>query len=352
MPSDFYCHRFLTIRIIPVFVMICFLVSGASADRLVLDSGDSLSGKLKSLKDGKLVWINPVLGELKINQANVSAVQTDTNFDLQTDFGLLQSCLLVADAQRQLLECDSKKLALDSWSAVSALAVKIDPEAVVKEKVEKSGEVKLALEDTSGNSDKQNYDIDASLVVKHKKMRHTFGFELENDQSNDVKTKDEWELNYVYDHFMTDQWFISSNVSYEEDEFKNLDHKISFGLGAGYQFFENSTSSLSSTMGLNYVEEEKTDGDKNDSSALRVTVDYRWKPFEGEGGMEFYHKNELINAFSGTSYYTFESLTGVNFPINGRLHSVLEYDYDYNSEPAVGTGSSDRKWSVGLRYKW
>ena len=348
MQSDFS----LIIRIPSVFFMVLFLISPINADQLTLNNGDILSGSLIGIADGKLVWVNTVLGELEIDQNMIATIQTNQSFDLDTDFGLLKNCMLMTQGQRQFLECKTQKLALESWRWVSLLAYEIDSKNAIENSFQKNGEVKISLEETSGNSNSEKYDVDATLIIKHKEMRHTFAFEIDNDKTSDEKIKDEWKFSYVYDHFITQKWFVSANTSYEEDEFKNLDHKTSIGLGAGYQFVQNSTISLSSTAGFNYMEQEQTTGEKDDSSALRLMLDYRWKPFQGEKSMEFYHKNELINALSGASYYTFESLTGINFPINGRLHSVLEYEYDYNSEPAVGKDSSDRKWSVGVRYKW
>ena len=339
-----------TIHPIIIAVTVLITANTVSADQLQLASGDRLSGTLKNIAEGHLNWNSPVLGKLKIKLEQVVAVQSDQPFQIKADFGLQKQCLLRVDQSRQLLECQSGVLALDDWSTVTALAEKLDVNVNQPAKTQKTGEIRFALENSSGNTDKANYDLDSSLVIKKDNRRHSFGFELENDETNNQKTKDEWEVNYVYDYFVTDQWFISANTSYEEDNFRDLEYKIDFGLGAGYQFLQTSTTSLASTLGVVHVKEEATDGTKTDSTALRATVDYTWSPFDG--GIELYHRSEFINAFSGESYYLLESLTGVSLPISGRLHSVFEFDYDYNSEPAAGQASADRKWLIGARYKW
>ena len=333
------------------FGLIIFCVTGAAqADQLLLDSGDTISGSLINVKEGLLIWNSPVLGELKIEQTHVLAVQADKPFDLQGDIGLLRQCLLVSNDGRQLLECESGDLALDKWASVALVAEKIEPELPETEKIEKNGEVTLALEGSSGNTEKERYELDATMEFRDGKKRHILGIEVDNEKSRGLETKNEWEVGYQFDYFVTDQWFLTSNSSYEEDEFKDIEHKISLGAGAGYQYFQTTVSSLSSTLGLNYVEEVQTDGTNQDSSAVRVTFDYKWKPFENE--MELYHRNEILQTLSGETYYAFESITGVSIPINGYFHSVVEYDYDYNSEPAAGKNTADRKWSLGLRYKW
>ena len=322
--------------------------SVAQADQLILKSGDVLAGTLKGVDQGQLVWDSPVLGELKVDLQHVQVVDSAQPVEMQTDFGDLQQCVLMAQEGNQLLNCASGELALDSWSSVKRLADKIVPPEVAQ-RLTNEGEVKLALQESSGNTDTESYDVDARVVVAYDQFRHTLYTAFENEKTDGDDIKDNFELGYNFDYFLSEKWFVASNISYLEDDFKNIDSEFSLGSGIGYQFFETDELKLSTTAGLNYLEREFGDGSSEESEAIRLAVDYRWTPAHSD--YEVYHTSEVLQTLSGDGY-TLDSLTGISVPINGHLDSVFEYDYDYDSEPTPGTNSVDRKWSFGVRYKW
>lgn len=339
-------YRSLLRRSAALFVAFFLCHPLAVADRLVLSNGDSISGELVEIKDGFLLWKSDMMGELKIDQGHVQIINSDKRVDVTLSSGALQECWMYAEKNKQLLHCDEGVQVLPNWKRVIAMGEEVAPRPFVEHK----GNVLVALESTSGNTELEKYDLEGAMEWRFETVRHTISFEYDNEKTQDEETKNNWEVGYAHDWFVTDQFFWTARASYEEDEFKDIDNRVELGGGFGYEFIKTRFVTLSGTAGIDYVEEDFGAEDSRNSTVLRLGSSASWKPTVD--GIEIYHKNEFKQSMKTGDDYLFETKTGVSFPIAGGLKSVLEYEWDYKNLPAEGKDTIDSKWSFGVKYDW
>ena len=102
---------------------------------------------------------------------------------------------------------------------------------------------------------------------------------------------------------------------------------------------------------LNYVNEEFTTGENRTRPAFLWNLDFAWR-IDGEG-MELFHRHAMLQSFEEGSDYEINTITGFKYPLNGRLNSVLQLEYNYDNLPAESAiDKVDRKWSVGVNYEF
>lgn len=332
-------------------VLLCLtnimLVGGIRADLLHLTNGESLSGTLVQLDAGRLQWNSEILGELDIDQSHVRAIETGTRFDLKLSRKELRNCWMYRENSKQLLHCDEGVEALRDWKLVVAVAPELGP---VGPRLQQKGEVRLAVEDSNGNTNLERYDLESDVELRYADHRHNFRLRYLEEDANGSTTQNSWRGGYRYDRFLTPQWFLSGNAFYEEDEFKDLDQRASVGAGGGFQFIDTEYVELIATSTINFVEEEFGNTENRQTTALLWSLQFNWK--FNDDGMEFFHRHSALQAFDETADYELDSSTGLKYPINGHFSSVVQYEYSFDNIPADDARRIDRTWSVGMNYNW
>ena len=318
------------------------------ADRLHFTDGESISGTLKSIEDGKLTWNSAILGDLVIEQHHIKLIESGDHFDLKTSGKELTNCWMYVEREKQILHCDEGVETISSWKMVVAAGETLtEPLPILAQK----GNIKLALEDSSGNNNISKYDIDGRSEWRYIESRHTFALKIQEESAESQKTRNMWRGSYQYDQFFTDQWFATGNAFYEEDEFRDIDQRTSVGLGMGYQFLETAYLDLSGKGTLNYVDEQFNSGVKRTRPAFLWNLDFAWR--FNDKGIELFHRHVIMQSFESGEDFEVNTLTGLKYPINGHFSPVIQLQYDYDNLPADGNvDKEDRKWSVGLDYNW
>ncbi len=319
----------------------------AAADRIHFTDGESITGSLVGIEDGKVRWASAILGELLIEQHHVEWIESGVRHDLKTTARELSNCWMFVQNGRQLLHCDQGVQSLGDWKLViSAGETLIGPPALIQK-----GSVVVAAEDASGNNNITKYNVDARTELRYIDTRHTIAVRYQEESAERATTRNMWRTGYQYDQFVTEQWFLTGNAFYEEDEFKELDQRASAGAGMGYQFLETSYFNLLGKGSLNYVDEQFRNGDRRQTPAFLWNLDFSW--IFNEQGMELYHRHAMLQAFNDGSDYELTTVTGFKYPVNGHFSSVIQLEYDYDNLPAAdAVEKRDQKWSIGINYDW
>lgn len=319
----------------------------ARADRIHFTDGESITGSLKGIEEGRVNWHSAMLGDLQVPQHHVAWIETDARHDLKTTHRRLENCWMYIKDERQMLHCDQGVMVLGDWKlVVNAGATQVGPP-----ELKRRSNLVLAAEDSSGNSDITRYNVDTRTELRYIDTRHTIALRYQEESADGDTTRNMWRTSYQYDQFFTDQWFTAGNVFYEEDEFRELDRRASAGLGMGYQFLETSYFDLLGKGSLNYVDEEFSNGDSRSTPAFLWNLNFAWK--FNEQGMELFHRHAVLQAFESAADYEITTLTGFRYPVNGHLSSVLQLEYDYDNLPAdEAVEKKDQKWSIGINYDW
>ncbi len=68
------------------------LVTPALSDRLYFTDGESITGVLVGIDDGKVNWQSAMLGELSVDQHNIDYIESGDHFDLKLTGENLHNC--------------------------------------------------------------------------------------------------------------------------------------------------------------------------------------------------------------------------------------------------------------------
>lgn len=335
-------------RLVRFFLLAFVLLQAAQvyADRVHFTDGESITGVMVGIDDGRLIWSSAILGELAIEQRHVEFIESGDHFDLRLTGEQLTNCWMFLQRERQHLHCDEGVRPLSDWKlVVSAAETLSDPLPILHQR----GDITLALEDSSGNSNITRYDINARSELRFLDSRHTLALRHQDESAEGETTRESWLGSYQYDQFITEQWFATGNAFYEEDRFRDLDRRYSGGLGMGYQFLETVYFELLGKGTLNYVDEQFSTGESRTRPAFLWNLDFIWR-VDG-AGTELFHRHAILQSFRNGSDYELNTATGFKYPINGRFSSVLQLEYNYDNLPAEALiDKVDRKWSVGVNY--
>lgn len=323
----------------------------AQAGHIWLRNGDRVEGEFAGMDAQHIQWASSLLGELKIERKQLRGFSSNKRFDV--DFGggglgRLKNCLFAyAPGVGQWLHCDEDSTMVSSLGAVSSVAEYLPPRG---EEMSITGLVHLTADSSSGNTDSETYKFGADTRIRMDSVRHSIGVKYDTERTSNLKSKDERRLDYQYDYFISPVWFVTGQSSWQSNEFKDLDRRLTGGIGAGYQFFDTEKMKLSAESGLSYVQERFREADDRDRYTMRWALDFYWD-FDLFGST-LNHKHELFQPLRETEDFEIQSTTSISLPIRGALKSLLLLEYDYDNLPAEDKRKFDRKVSLGLSYQW
>ena len=326
----------------------CYLQRKVGAERLYFNDGESITGTLVGIDAGKVKWRSSILGDLAVDQQHVARIDARDHFDMKLTGKSLHNCWMIVQDERQLLYCDEGVENLSDWKLVVAAgaAVTEPPPALAQ-----TGSLRLAAEDSSGNNDITKYNVEARGELRYIETRHTLNLRYREESVDGSTTRNHWRTGYQYDQFFTEQWFVTGNAFYEEDEFREIDQRGSVGMGMGYQFLETRFFNLAGKTTFNYLDERFSNGVDRSTTAFLWNMDFGWKI--NEEGMEFFHRHAVLQAMDHGEDWEVTTTTGFKYPINGHFSSTVQLDFDYDNLPAeTVVDKRDQKWSIGVNYDW
>ncbi|HSB97756.1 MAG TPA: DUF481 domain-containing protein [Spongiibacteraceae bacterium] len=337
------------LRITLLVTALLFESSICAAGVLLLNNGDHISGELIIIDGGELHWQSELMGEVVVPQINVSGIDARDLFEVELDERrqLTECQLQLRPDQHQLLNCKQGIVEVSSWKTIA----KVSARPLIKRDLWKStGDVSLAIRDSAGNTEQQGIAFDLKTELRRADKRHTLTASYQEQRDRDVKTEDNRELNYQYDLFVSDKWFLRGTLGWERDYFQDLKRRSLLGGGVGYQFFDTELIRLAVEGGLAYVSEQYlADTDRN-SLAMRLGTDFSAKI--NSFGLQFFHRNTLLQMFDQNDDWRVQSETGFRLPIFARLSAQAKLKLDYANIPAEEAKSLDRTWIFGVNYGW
>ena len=254
------------------FLLLLFSIiipKAALGDTVVVENGDVLTGEVDSIAGGRLVLSTTYAGDVVIDMAAVREIETEGNYTLRLQDKRVVGRLASVDGAPVAITANAN-IPFAIEDLVLATQSKLAFTSLVREW---DSRVDLALALSSGNSTAESYNTLIESDYKRDRTAHQITLLVNTEDSEGLKTKDQLDLDYGFKLFLSDQWFSSANAEYFSDPIKDVDQRISVGMGAGYQFVDNSFGALSTELGLSAVQEE-LDGDDEVSPAIRCGLDY------------------------------------------------------------------------------
>ena len=334
-----------------VVIAVLFMLLTAEniiADEIWLKNGDRITGTVKKMEDKVLIFKTVYAGEMSIKWDEITAVTTDSPIEmvLDDDTSFLGSMVPAPEGQieLQLMDETVERLAVD-LSEVKA----INPSQPERD-LEIKARLNIGVKDETGNTDKEEYDVDGELSLRSEKNRFTFKGEYELDKADGDKTSEKSKGFGKYDRFLTQKFYIYGSTFFETDKNKNLDLRLVPSVGPGYQFYETELTNLSVELGPAYVIEkyDESDDDEYVAGLSRINFDhYLYKKI-----FQFFHFDQVLLSFEDTSDIVILSRTGIRMHLYKYFNLTAQWNWDWDNDPAPGDNRSDNEYilSVGVQY--
>lgn len=333
-----------TKTILGAVLLLSIMTSGAYAtDRLFLKNGDRLTGEILSRSPAR-VRMQTSVGVLYIKSNTIDRVESGsfTKIDLVGQ-GTASTPPPIAQPAHETTPMPSIETA-----DVETPSPTIDETGLWGAKW--SGDANVGLEFETGNSDSQNYNIDASTTAKWDKHRLGLGADYEFEEEDGIRVTDDRELAAFYNYFFAEKWFWDNQLKLEQEKVDELDLRSTFTSGLGYQFYDRDDLALKVTFGPGYEHEDYANKDATDEFTANWTLDYE-QGFNDDF-VRIFHNHDLGSPADELSSFLFESESGVKIPLRNNIIATGEIEFDWNNDPANGEKEDDTTYSVKIGYEW
>jgi len=321
-------------------IVLCFVfISDCVADVILLENGDRLTGRITKLENGKLVIETNYAGEVKVDLNKIQQLQAENVMTVEYN-GTRRAYGTLTGSGKQI-----------TVQSIPASKIKdIMSGRVTGEEWNISGRVNAGLSDSSGNTNVSRAHFDAELVARKGRNRYTAGAAVNRAEDTDVETESNALAYFKYDRFWSPKWYNYINTTFERDKFKDIRLRTTIGLGTGYQALQSSRTNLALEAGVDYVREDFYVAPDDDFPALRLAVKYDYWILPDR--LQFFNATEGFMSFGEVGNSFARMRTGLRFPVVNNFTGTLEYDVDWDGDPAPGRTSIDRLVLFSLGYKW
>ncbi len=217
-------------------------------------------------------------------------------------------------------------------------------------KIDFTGNISLAVKNQQGNTEKSESELDGEVDLRRKKDRFNIIGHLENDRAQTVQTAYNWFLISKYDYFVSKKLFYGAGLSFEQDEFADLNMRIKLGPHVGYQFYESRAMNLQLQGGISMVSEDYINNQDYEYTAATWVLNFDKYYFDEL--FQFYAYHSGLNQFGKGDKLVTKTWAGLRFPLIFKLFLAVELKHEYDSQPAAGKLKLDTTQSLKIGYKW
>jgi len=320
-------------------LLLSFATAAIAQDRVVMKNGDVITGNV-SLIDGDDVYIEPSYAdEFAVDLSEVATIELEEAFEVElADESTQDALLTLNDAGEQVLVIDGQERPL----TLAEIAEAKEPEKYFDWNA--LADINATYND--GNTDSRNTVIYGQGDLKVGDHRHYADLTFRNEEQNGVQTQEQTLLNYSYNWFFNDPWFIGAGASYERDPIRELEYRYTVGAVVGRDLIDDANTFLTFSVGAGYSDEEI--GGMTESGAVGL-FNLRYDQSITDW-LDFFHNNNITQQFYGRDNLIIKTNTGLRFDLVGDLYTNISLRYDYESEPAEGRSKDDSTLQVGLGY--
>lgn len=313
------------------------------ADTVWLNNGDRLSGEILLLDGGKLALKTRYAGQVLIDWKDIDTLSSEKPLLIRRngfDSEHSQQLEAAGKGMVRVVNATSQTVALASIKRL------IPPRPVLQDRVwEGNLDAKLDMKRDDNITDE--WKLKGNTRMEHGRWRHGLRGELERKVKNEVKTADNWQLEYDLDRFITDNWFWRVGAEQNEDEFSFVTRQRSLGTGPGYRFWDNELGRFDMIGQFNRMQ-LYTSEDSLSFSTYSLEWDY--KRLLWGTRLEFFSNAELQIPDIEQIDYVLDSEVGLRYRLNSWARLSLLYELD--QVRGLGRTSSERHYLLGVGVGW
>jgi len=321
----------------------------AQADQVTLSNGDRVTGIVVNKETEFLVLQTPEFGELKIRWSQITRIYSEKEVKLYLKDGSRMHGALetITDGTVVVYSGEGPPPAPINLEDV----VFINPAPDISgEGVKNLGRFNLGYSSSSGNSDLETLYADAENIARTRNNRFTLGGKTRRSKDHERESESNWLAFGKWDHFLTKKWYSYANTNFENDQFKDIELRSTVGVGTGYQFFESEKTNLSAEVGLTYVNTDFIVAPDEEYPALRWAL--KFDHFLFGTRTQFFHQDEVYAAIDDSDSAFVRTQTGLRFPLIYRVSGTLQYNLDWDNDPAPDRESTDEAIVFTMGLTW
>jgi putative salt-induced outer membrane protein YdiY len=310
-----------------------------------MDNGDRITGRLDSITGGKAIFDTPYAGRIWVEIANIRTLETEEAYAVRMGDRMIEGTFAGEGDLQQLIGAD--QAAIVNWTGVRSATQSRN--AFTRFTAGWGSHLDLALSLADGNSSTEAFNVLLEVDYQDELNAHLVTALLAREEGEGLLTRDQLDIDYAYKRFLTERWYGAGNAEYFQDTLKDIDSRITLGIGVGVQFFDNSIQNLSSDIGISAVRED-IGGDSDVEPALRLGVDYQ--RFVLAKTIELFHRQSILQLLGDEKNQVFSSSTGIRYAYNERIDANFRIDLAYESDPPPGNERTDTTYSLGVGIKF
>ncbi|MGD9265462.1 MAG: DUF481 domain-containing protein, partial [Lysobacterales bacterium] len=213
-----------------------------------------------------------------------------------------------------------------------------------------TGRANISWEREAGNSEKTEFDLDFNMDYRWGKYQLLSYGELEYDTTRGFNSSDNWTWFNNLDRSFNGKWYYSGALMFKKDRFADLQLRTLVGPGLGYRFFQSKPLNLRAELGIYYLKDNFYEQQDDSFWGPSWFIDYDQRVWKQR--LQLYHRQFGFFAANDTDKYIWRAWTGIRMPMRAGFVGSVEYEIDYDSEPAVEAETTDTTVNLKLGYEW
>ncbi len=320
------------------------------ADEIHMKNGSRILGELVSIESDKVVFDTPFAGTITIDQENVDRIVTDEPVTLMMEDGTVYRNRQIVSTEKAML-VESEDEAPVIFNATDIEMVNPEPWKL-GEGYKWSGSIWIEMEYDRGNSDSDEWDLSAKSVWRSLVDRYTLKGDMEYEESRNVKKEDNWFIYGKYDRFLEpgSQNYRGTDLSFEYDEFADLDLRTIFGVHIGRTFSDKEHFALEMEVGPAWVDERFINAEDDDWLGVMWNVTAT-SDIVGLGSQIYLDHDGILNT-SDPKDTILNATIGIKFPIRGGFEVAFEAEYEYDGGAVEDVDQLDETYNARFGYSW
>lgn len=340
-------------------------LSPAVADTVRLANGDVLTGTVVSFDEKSLALQTAYAGDVAIAAGDVEWLATEGDVVVQMRDGreVVGRLVVTDDGAMQIEDGEGVATPL-TLAEVASLAPPPPPTPWFRY----SGEINVGFNAATGNTETQAYHISFQTRPEFGDNVVLLGGQLNRSEATVAGTNEttasNWRVFGQYDRYFTEHWYALVNNTWENDDLKDLNVRITAATGVGYRFWNDAMRFLTVELGPAFVYENfarfDTLLDPEDPTSVvsenpdRNYMTARWALNFDHGVFNpttrFYHNHSALIRVDNADTFIYLSTTGLRFDLIANITAALEVQFDWNNDPAMGAKEEDLRYLFKLGY--
>jgi putative salt-induced outer membrane protein len=178
------------------------------------------------------------------------------------------------------------------------------------------------------------------------RWRHKFHGQADYQSNLNITTREHYLASYEPNYKFDDRAYLYGALQYEGDRFLGYNNRYSASVGAGYSVLKTARTRLDLELGPAYRNTDFTDDTVQSAIAARGTMNFSWRITNGLS------VSQIASAYVQRYNSTLGGTTALNAKLIGPLSASLSYTVQYESEPPVGSMTTDTTSRASLVYSF